>query len=236
MKGNLKKGLIVSCQAVSGDPFFGSENIVKMALSAEMGGAVGLRINSAEDIKAVKEQLKIPVIGIVKRRYENSLAYITPTIKEVMEVINAGADIVCIDGTSSLKPDGKTTKELIMDIKSKFNTSVMVDISTAEEGISAFEAGADIIATTLAGYDDYRKGKPYDPNDNFKAPDFQIIEELCAKVSVPVVAEGRYWNPEDVVEAIKLGAHSVVVGSAITRPHLITRRMTNAIDKYFSGL
>ncbi|MDF2682957.1 MAG: N-acetylmannosamine-6-phosphate 2-epimerase [Brevibacillus sp.] len=228
----MKRGLVVSCQAVEGDPFYGPMNIARMALAAEIGGAVGLRINSTENIVEVKKTVSIPVIGIVKKRYENSLAYITPTLYEVEEVVEAGAEMVCIDGTSSLKPDGKSTAEFIDAIKKRFPVPVMTDVSNAEEGLTAWNAGADMIATTLAGYEHYLKNPVYNPADNFKAPDFEIIISLAEKVKIPVYAEGRFWTPEDVVKAMKLGAHSVVVGSAITRPQLITKRMTLAIDGF----
>lgn len=231
----LKRGLIVSCQAVKEDPLYGSENMAKMALSAEIGGAVGLRINSTQDVISVKKVTHIPVIGIIKKHYENSLAYITPTMKEVNELVEAGADIICVDGTNYIKPDGKTTEEFIKEIKKNYNILVMTDISTVEEGIKAWNSGADIISTTLAGYEDYQKnpGK-YDVNDNFREPSYDVIEELSAKVDSPIFAEGRFWTPEDVLKGLKLGAHSVVVGSAITRPHYITKRMTTYIDGYFN--
>lgn len=227
-----RRGLIVSCQAVPGDPFYGAEQMARMAKAAEMGGAVGLRINSVEDIVEVKRTVSIPVIGILKKRYENSFAYITPTIKEVEQVVEAGADIVCIDGTSSRKPDGKSTEEFLQDIKTRFSIPVMADVANVQEGISAWEAGADMIATTLAGYEEYLKNPVYNPADNFRAPDFEIVASLAAQVGIPVFAEGRYWTPEDVVKAMQLGAHSVVVGSAITRPQLITQRMSMAIDRF----
>lgn len=228
----ISRGLIVSCQADPGDPFYGAENIARMALAAEAGGAVGLRINTVENIVKVKQTVSISIIGILKKRYGNSAAYITPTLKEVEEVIEAGADIVCIDGTASTKPDGKTTEAFLHDIKKRFRIPIMTDVSNAQEGVTAWRAGADLIATTLAGYEAFLKNPVYDPTENFKAPDFEIIASLAEQVDIPVVAEGRFWTPEDVVKAMNLGAHAVVVGSAITRPQLITKRMALAIDRF----
>jgi N-acylglucosamine-6-phosphate 2-epimerase len=230
---SLKRGLIVSCQAVKGDPFYGSESMAKMAIAAEHGGAVGVRVNTAEDIIEVKRNIAIPVIGLLKRRYEHSLAYITPTMKEVEEIVEAGADILCIDGTDSIKPDGKTTEEFVRDIKKRFTLPILADISTAAEGVSAWNYGVDILATTLAGYDHYLKNpSTYDLHDNFKEPDFEIINNLVNQVEIPVFAEGRFWTPEHIVKGLQSGAHSIVVGSAITRPQLITKRMTMAIEDF----
>ncbi|MET3290620.1 UNVERIFIED_CONTAM: N-acylglucosamine-6-phosphate 2-epimerase [Brevibacillus sp. OAP136] len=235
-RDQLKRGVIVSCQAVEGDPFYGSELMATMALAAEIGGAVGLRINSAPDIVSVKKKVSLPVIGILKRRYANSLAYITPTIVEVEEVINAGADIVCIDGSGSIKPDGKTTEQFIQTIKERFDVPVMADVATAQEGVAAWRAGADLLATTLAGYEHYLQNpQNYDPADNFRDPDYEIVRELSHQVSIPVLAEGRFWTPEQMIHAMELGAYSVVVGSAITRPQLITQRMARAVDDFLQG-
>jgi N-acylglucosamine-6-phosphate 2-epimerase len=228
----LKRGLYVSCQATENDPFYGSHYIGKMAQAAEIGGAVGLRINSVNDIIEVKKVTKLPVIGIIKKRYPKSLAYITPTLQEVEEIVHSGADVVCIDGTQSLKPGGETTERYIEEIKKRFNIPIMADVSNVEEGILAYNGGADIVATTLAGYGHFLKDQSaYNEEDNFLPPDFHIIEELAIRINIPIFAEGRFWNPEDVSKAIELGAHSVVVGSAITRPQLVTKRFTYTINK-----
>lgn len=228
----LKRGLYVSCQATVNDPFYGSHYIGKMAKAAEIGGAVGLRINSVDDIIEVKKVTTLPVIGIIKKRYPHSLAYITPTLKEVEDVIQSGADVVCIDGTQSLKPAGETTEQYIEEIKKRFKIPIMADVSNVVEGIQAYNGGADIVATTLAGYDHYLKDQStYNEEDNFQPPDFKIIEELATRINIPIFAEGRFWSLEDVSRAMVLGAHSVVVGSAITRPQLITKRFSSTINK-----
>lgn len=217
----LKGGLIVSCQALEDEPLYGSEIMAKMAYAAKLGGAVGIRANYAQDIKAIKEVVDLPVIGLIKRKYDGCPVYITPTIREVKDVVEAGADIVAIDATKSLKPDGKTTAEFIRDIRKTFDIVILADVSTYEEGMEAEKAGADMVSTTLSGY------TPYSPK--LEGPDFELVKRLAKDLRIPLIAEGRYWTPEEVVKALDLGAHAVVVGTAITRPKDITARFVRAI-------
>lgn len=227
----LKKGLFVSCQALEDDPLYGCMG--KMAVAAELGGAVGVRINTIKDIKEVKEVVTIPIIGIIKKRYPNCNAYITPTLTEVEDVAEAGAEIVAIDATSYMKPDGKTTYEFIRDIKEQFDILVMADISSYEDGINAWEAGADILATTLSSTKANTGGQPPTTEERVtKTPDFDLIKRLVNKVSIPVFGEGGFWNEVDTVKAFELGAHSVVIGSAITRPQVTTKKITSEIDNF----
>lgn len=218
------KGVIVSCQALEDEPLYGAEIMAKMAIAAEMGGAVGIRANYPQDIRAIREAVKLPIIGLYKVKYEDSPAYITPTIKEVEEVLKAGADVVAVDCTKSLKPGNKTTRIFIKEIKDNFNAIILADISTYEEGIEAQEAGADMISTTLSGY------TPYSPQQ--EEPDFELVERLAKDAKVPVIAEGRIWEPREAVKALELGAYAVIIGTAITRPKEITKRFVQTVDKY----
>lgn len=217
----LRGGLIVSCQALEDEPLHSSYIMSKMAVAAKMGGAAGIRANSYSDIKAIKKAVDVPVIGIIKKQYENSPVYITPTLKEVSKVVKAGADIVAIDATKSLKPDMKTTSQLIKEIKQSFDILVMADVSIFEEGIEAAQAGADIVSTTLSGYTQY--------SQHAGKPDFELVACLSKDLRVPVVAEGNIWTPEQAHKAMEAGAFAVVVGTAITRPQLITRKFSEAV-------
>jgi len=220
---DIYKGLIVSCQALDTEPLYGSAIMAKMAIAAQMGGAVGIRANYAADIKAIKEVVNLPVIGLIKKIYPDYEAYITPTLKEVEEVINASAEIVAVDATNLTRPGFSNASDFISEIKRRFDIIVLADISTYDEGLKAQEAGADMVSTTMAGYTPYSR--------QLEGPDFELISELAADLSVPVIAEGRIWTPEEAVKALNLGAHSVVVGTAITRPMEITKRFTKAISQ-----
>lgn len=72
-------------------------------------------------------------------------------IKDAKDLILAGADIVAFDGTS--RPRGENNlKQIIKFIK--INKKIaMADIATLQEGINARLLGADIVSTTLSGYD-----------------------------------------------------------------------------------
>ncbi len=220
----IRDGLIVSCQAQEQDPLFGSGMMTRMALAAKDGGAVGIRANGGEDIRSIKETTGLPVIGIVKRVYPNSEVYITPTMREVDEVVANGADIVALDATMRPRPDGQSSHDFLREVKEKYpHILVMADVSTFEEGQRAEVDGADLVASTMSGYTEYTKHKT--------APDFALLERLAKSVKVPIVAEGRISYPEQAKQCLEVGCWSVVVGSAITRPQEITRAFVEYINQ-----
>lgn len=223
IKKILKRGLIVSCQALKDEPLYGSRNMALMAIAAEIGGAVGIRANTPQAIRAIKKCVKIPIIGLYKIEYPKCDVYITPTKESAKKVALASAEIIAIDATNRTRPKGLSAKELIDYIHNKLNKYVMADISTYEEGLKAEEMGADLVATTLSGY------TPYSPKTD--RPDLILVKKLANKLKVPVIAEGKIKNPEDAGKAIEYGAYGVVVGSAITRPQRITSWYVKAINK-----
>ena len=221
--GNIKNGLIVSCQALKDEPLHSPLIMSKMALAAYKGGAVGIRANTVADILKIREQVDLPIIGIIKNEYKNSKIYIAPTLKEVEELIRADVDIIAFDATLRERPDNTTIREIIMHIH-KAGKLAMADISDYREGKNAFELGADLVSTTLSGYTDY--------SPKCDCPDFGLISRLSKTIRIPVIAEGRIVSPQDAVKCFKNGAYSVIVGSAITRPQEITKRFTNAIQDF----
>jgi N-acylglucosamine-6-phosphate 2-epimerase len=223
MLEKLKGKLIVSCQALEGEPLFVPGYMGKMALAARMGGAAGIRANSPQDIRDIKNEVDLPVIGIWKVVSEGSDVYITPTMKEARAVYEAGAEIIAVDSTFRKNVEGKYAWELIREIKKELPVLVMADVSTFEEGVSAEKVGADIISTTLSGYTSY--------SPKLEGPDFDLIRKLSEKVKIPVMAEGRIWTVEDAQKALELGAYAIIVGGAITRPAQITERYVKAISK-----
>ncbi|QSO52021.1 N-acetylmannosamine-6-phosphate 2-epimerase [Alicyclobacillus curvatus] len=222
----LRTGLIVSCQAGDDEPLHGSDIMGRMAVAAKLGGAVGIRANGGSDIQKVKELTGLPVIGIVKREYPNSGVYITPTLKEVEEVVRAGADIIAFDATDRPRPNGQRASDFLVSVKEHFpDVYVMADISTFEEGVRAAKSGADVVATTLSGYTTY--------SAQLLGPDFELMEQLTKALTVPVIAEGRVHTPEDAVQCFTTGVWAVVVGSAITRPQEITQRFVERVAELF---
>ncbi|NMO97398.1 N-acetylmannosamine-6-phosphate 2-epimerase [Paenibacillus lemnae] len=215
----LKSQLVVSCQALEGEPLHSSFIMGRMALAALQGGAAGIRANTAEDIIEIKTQVNLPVIGIVKRDYPDSPVYITPTMKEIDELTGAGAEIIALDATSDPRPGGLTLADLVKQVRDKYpDQLLMADISTIEEAAAADSLGFDLISSTLVGYTSSSKGqKVYEK-------DFEILKAIIKAVKAPVVAEGNILTPEMAKRCIELGAYSVVVGGAITRPKQITER------------
>ncbi len=221
----LKRGLIVSCQAREDNPLHGSLFMTAIAQAAEMGGAVAIRANGPEDIGAIKHAVTIPVIGLWKIDIRGFGPYITPTLTSAHAVAEAGADIIALDATLRPHPEGAVAQYLAK-VKSVLNLPILADIATLEEGIAAAAAGANYVSTTMAGYTSYTVKS--------NVPDFALIRDLVKAVSVPVVAEGRFWTPEQLKKAFRLGVHAVVIGTAISNPREITKRFVNAVPKEVS--
>lgn len=222
----IKGGLIVSCQALEHEPLYTKEGGVMplMAKAVAQSGAVGIRANTVRDITQIKEVVDLPVIGIIKKDYEGTPMYITVTMKEVDELVACGVDILAVQGTSALRPDGSTAAQFIEQIKAKYPKQlVMADCATVEEGIACANAGADFIGTTMRGYTPETKGC-----DDI---DYDFIHELVEKCPAKVIAEGHIHYPEQAKKALEAGAFALVVGGAITRPAEITARFVAAIEK-----
>ena len=221
---NLKGKLIVSCQALPHEPLHSSFIMGRMALAAKEGGAAGIRANTKEDIAEIQAQVDLPIIGIVKRDYEDSKVYITPTMKEIEELMEVKPEIIALDATVDLKPGGKTLDGFYREIRAAYPEQLlMADCSTVEEALHADELGFDFIGTTLVGYTEQSRGL------KIEADDFAIIRQIMAKARHRVIAEGNINTPEKARRVIELGAFSVVVGSIITRPQLITKSFAEAL-------
>ena len=222
---SLKGKLIVPCQALPHEPLHSSFIMGRMALAAKEGGAYGIRANTKEDIAEIQARVDLPVIGIVKRDYEDSKVYITPTMKEINELMEVKPDIIALDATHSLRPGGRTLDEFYREIRKSYPEQLlMADCSTVEEALHADQLGFDFIGTTLVGYTDQSRDLKIESND------FEIIRQIVEKVKHRVIAEGNINTPEKAKRVIELGAFSVVVGSIITRPQLITKSFAEALD------
>ena len=223
---NLKGKLIVSCQALENEPLHSDFIMGRMALAAKMGGACGIRANTVVDIKEIQKQVDLPIIGIIKKDYDDSEVYITPTMDEVDALVEAGVDIIALDATSRLRPGKKSLKEFFGEVRAKYPDKLfMADCSTEEEAIFADELGFDFIGTTMVGYTKESEGLRIEEND------FDILRNILAKVKHKVIAEGNINTPEKCRRVIELGAFSVVVGSIITRPQLITKEFSKALEQ-----
>ena len=220
----IKGGLIVSCQALSTEPLCDPYIMAKMAYAAKLGGAVGIRANTVIDIAAIKKTVDLPIIGIIKSVYEDSDVYITPTMKEVDELVNIGCEIIATDATNRLRPNGETIEDFFVKVREKYpNQLFMADTSCFDEGKAAAELGFDLIGTTMAGYTPYTKGRTL--------PDLELIKKYSSELEKPIIAEGGIWTPDDLKNVYKSGAFSAVCGTAITRPMDITKRFVKALEE-----
>lgn len=215
----LRGGLVVSCQAYPGEPLRHPESMARIAQSAVTGGAVGIRAQGLDDIRAIGEVVDVPQIGLWKVGAEG--VFITPTLDHALAVAKAGADIVAIDGTRRPRPDGLTLGETIRRLREATGRLVMADTGSVDDALAAEDAGADIVGTTLSGYTGERPVSD--------GPDLALVEILASRLAVPVFAEGRIHTPADAKAALDAGAYSVVVGTAITHPATITSWFVDAL-------
>ena len=187
---------------------------------------MGIRANTREDIEEIKKNVDLPVIGIVKRDYPDSKVYITPTMKEIDELMEVKPEIIAVDATISLRPGNVTLDEFYHQIREKYpEQMLMADCSTVEEALHADELGFDFIGTTLVGYTEQSKDMKIEQND------FELIKKIVKNVKHNVIAEGNINTPEKVKRVMQLGVFSIVVGSAITRPQLITKSFVEEMER-----
>ena len=216
----VKGKLIVSCQALPDEPLHSSFIMGRMALAAKEGGAKAIRAQSSVDIQEIKKVTNLPVIGLVKRNYADSPIYITPTMAEVEELLSTECEMIALDMTGRPRPAGEKIEMLLARIH-EAGRLVLADISTYEEGMTAAKLGADAISTTLSGY------TPYSPQ--LTGPDVDLVARLSKALAIPVFAEGRINVPEDISRVMEAGAYAPIVGSAITRPQLITAKFAQKL-------
>lgn len=221
----IKGKVIVSCQAVPGEPLYVEEKSIMylMARAAKRAGTPAIRTSSIRDVIAIKEETGLPVIGLIKIQYDGFESYITPTMKEVDQLVEAGSDIIALDCTEQKRGDGKTVSQFITEVRTKYPDAIlMADISTYEEGVNAWKLGMDLVGTTMSGYTSY--------SPKLAGPDYELVKRLSETIDVPVIGEGRVHAPEDAVKMLEAGAFAVVVGGAITRPLEIATRFIQAVE------
>lgn len=219
----IEDGLVVSCQARKGWAMYGTDIMVAFANAAKEGGAVGIRATEPQNISAIKTATGLPMIGINKKWYDGYDVYITPTYESAEEIIIAGADIVALDGTSRQRPAGETLKSIVKQINENYpNTLIMADCDSVASACYAEACGVDIVSTTLVGYT-----KETEKQADFNA---EVIADMVAQTRVPVIAEGHILTPCDLTAAFKAGAYSAVVGTAITRPEVITKNFVKQLE------
>jgi N-acylglucosamine-6-phosphate 2-epimerase len=212
-----KEGLIVSCQALPGEPLYGGNTMAKMALAAFEGGAIGIRANGVKDIRLISDAIHhaLPIIGLIKKNYPDSLVYITPTLREANALLLAPCDVIALDATERKRPRGLTLKEEYDFLRKNTNRPLMADVATLEEAVAADRMGFDFISSTLRGYTEKTTAD--------SIPDIDFLRSMIeAHLTASLIAEGGIKDRETLDKVLSLGYHNVVIGGAITRPKLIT--------------
>lgn len=218
----LRGKLIVSCQALEGSAFRQAESMARFARAAVEGGAAGIRANGPEDIRAIRQVVNVPIIGIWKAVQDDGKILITPSMECAQKLVEAGAALVAIDCTARGQKFGAL--ERVRRIREELGVPVLADIATAEEAVEAEGAGADAVLSTLRGYTA--------ETEHVRAFEPAFIAQLVKAVKVPVIAEGRIQRGEEVCAALEAGAYALIVGTAITRPEVITRTFAGAVEHW----
>ena len=216
----LKRGLIVSCQVPDGTPIDTPEFIAAQAKTVLQAGAIGIRAQGVANVKAVAAAVSVPIIGLIKRYSESTLIHITPEIEDVLNLEQAGADIVAIDATGRLRENGVSFPAFMEELRRRTDVAILADVDTVEAAIQAEALGCDAIATTLSGYTEAPAPK---------LPNIKLISDITQRVKIPVIAEGGFSKPEHVMQAFQAGAWSVCIGTAITNPYLLTKSFVQVI-------
>lgn len=209
------KKLFVSCQALENEPLHSSFIMSKMAIAVQQGGADGIRAQSVEDINAIAEICDLPIIGIIKRNYDDSEVYITPTAKEIDELLTTRAEIIALDATNRKRPNDEKLSDLVVKIHNA-KRKAMADCATFEECKQAEILGFDYVSTTMCGYTK--------ESEKLCGPNFALLRKCVEELNVPIIAEGKINTPEDLRKVYECGVEIAVVGGAITRPQLITEK------------
>jgi N-acylglucosamine-6-phosphate 2-epimerase len=223
----LRGGLVVSCQAPAGSPLARTEHIVALARAAELGGARGIRAEGLDAVRAIRQAVPLPLVGLRKRSVPGSDVYITPELADARAVAAAGADVVAVDATLRPRRGGLDSARFLARLVHALPQPLLADVDCVEAGLAARSAGAAAVATTLSGY----TGDGPVPDQ----PDVELVARLAAELDCPVLAEGRFATPEAVREALDAGAFAVVVGAAITDPVALTRRFAAACERSVDG-
>ncbi len=227
---SFRGGLIVSCQVQHDDPIYDDNIVIKMAQAAQWAGAVGIRANSPEQVRAIKAAVNLPMIGLYKIWHDDSDVFITPTLEAAREIWEAGAEIIALDCTVQTTHQGTVARDLLPIVKRELpDAMIFADVASYDEAVWAVQHGADIVGPTLYGYTK--------ETEDIETPDLREFARMCRdlKDEAYVVMEGHLYTPEDAMKCIFLGAHAVVVGSAITRPHLTAKRFVDLLSGYQSN-
>lgn len=217
-------GVIVSCQAYEDTPLYGSDYMQKMAMSALMGGAIGIRACWSQDVKSIRQLGSFPIVGINKIwAKEHEGIFITPTYESAVEIIEAGADIIALDCRHTTERPKEVLEQLLRKISENYpDIALMADCATYEECEFLDQNNlVDILSTTLSR-----------ENAEHERPDVELVRKIKKNLSLPLNAEGRIWEQQDLIDVLEAGADMVTIGTAITRPQDITMRFVKTNNKH----
>ncbi len=211
--------IVASVQASPGSPLGDPETLVRLAQASSRAGASVFRVEGPAAVSAFAKANLGPLIGLIKRKYDGSPVYITPTLKDVGVLAQAPCEAIALDATIRPRPDGVSLSALV-DAIHRAGKLAIGDCDSLESAVAAESAGVDLVSTTLCGYT-----AEAPPGDE---PDLETLGQIVQRVTIPVLAEGRYTEPWQARAALAIGAVGVVVGGALNDPFKQTRRFVKA--------
>ncbi len=219
-------GVIVSCQLDANEPLHSPQHCALFAQAAEAGGAVAVRAEGVPSIQEIRATTRLPLIGCTRDSYSDGWMLVTPDMAAVDRLERVGSDVIALDGTSRVRPNGLDGPGFIAEVRKRYpDQLILADISTYEEGLRAADAGANALSTVLCG----RTKETYEQS-LVASPNLDLIYSLASALTVPVLAEGFIWTTTEAAEAVDAGAYGVIVGGAITRPRVITQLFVSAVE------
>lgn len=222
----IPRGVIVSCQLEPTEPLHTPQHCALFAQAAEAGGGTAIRAEGVANIQEIRATTRLPLIGCIRDSYSDGWMLVTADLNAVERLVRVGVDIVALDATLRMRPNGADGIRFLADVRKRYpDLLILADVSTFEEGVRAADVGASALSTVLCG----RTKETYEQS-LVASPNLDLIYRLATTVRTPVLAEGFIWNTADASAAVEAGAYSVIVGGAITRPRVLTQLFVNAVE------
>ena len=217
----LTRGLIVSLTPSPQSPWQKPEDVARLAVAAAEGGAVAVKVDGPDAVRAVKALLPdFTVLAVNIDDSHGGVVRITPTLAHARAIADAGADVVELEADAGKRREiGQDLFALISEFAA-LGLPVKAGVGLVEDAVTAMRAGAAYVSSSTSGYTPEVA--------KLKLPDIGLVRSLVQAVNVPVIAERGYSEPGDVHAALEAGALAVVVGSAIVDPVWLTRRFVKA--------
>jgi N-acylglucosamine-6-phosphate 2-epimerase len=214
-------GLVVSVMPTSTTPWRTLADMARLAEAAERGGAVAVKVDGPDAVRAVRGATSLPVLAVHIAEDQNGRTVITPSVAHAHDLLDAGADMVELEADAAARAAMGQDAGALLAAVAELGAPVKAGVRRVADGVAAELAGAVVVGSSVLGYG---------PGGAVPGPDLGLVADLVAALDVPVSAERGFADLADVAKARALGARYVVVGSAITDPAFLTRSFAAAFE------